>query len=692
MHKIINRIHKFIKNNDFLKALSKSFLICIPLFVIGSFALLLSNFPINSYKEFLEGLLDGQVKLVLDYITRGTFDVISIAIVLSVCYNYASIKKLNTLTIFSMMVAGTCSYLALVYEPSSKNAFGIANLFTSLVVCAASCNIYLLITKLFNRRKGKIIGNTNYVFQVVINSIWPTVITIGVAALAKVILVAIFDTSDINSIISLPIVLFFKAIKNDFLSGFLYVLIVHIFWMFGIHGSNVLESVVEGNFMIESIGSNIFTKTFNDTFVLMGGCGALLALVIAILIFSKQKSTKKLGAVSLITVPFNINELLVFGLPIVLNPTFFIPFVITPIFCFLSSYLAIYWGLVPMPMTEVNWTTPIIFSGYLATGSVSGAILQVFNLVASVFIYMPFVKKYDKVLETKLADNIKELENVLFNDIKEGREPDLVHEAGEFSGIARLLILEISEGIKEDKFEIYYQGQFDQNQKCYGAEALLRFKYHDKVSIAPPLVIEIAKEGSLIYELEKYLFKKIVEDIKKNELKDLVISFNITMPTLMNDNFEEDVLTIINHDEKIAKLINFELTEESSFNNDDKVIGKIHRLSEKGFLFSIDDFGMGHTSLLYLQTSSFKELKLDGSLVKQLFSLNTNEMIIASIVYLSETIKFDIVAEYVETKEEFEKLKSLKVYRYQGFYFAKPMPYNEFVKALNDNSFWKNES
>lgn len=135
----------------------------------------------------------------------------------------------------------------------------------------------------------------------------------------------------------------------------------------------------------------------------MGGCGTTLSLIIAFYIASKRKHHRNLSSMSLPAGLFNINEPMVFGLPIVLNPVFFIPFILTPVVLTLVSYLAIAIGIVPRTVAMIPWTTPPIIGGFLATGSIVGSLLQIVNMSIGVLLYMPFVIVAERI-EARKAD------------------------------------------------------------------------------------------------------------------------------------------------------------------------------------------------------------------------------------------------------------------------------------------------
>ena len=196
--------------------------------------------------------------------------------------------------------------------------------------------------------------------------------------------------------------------KRQLLSGAFYIVTLHLLWFFGIHGSHVyfeINEVYFKEFLHKNIQSvemgmqptEIVNTVFLNSVCDLGGAGSTLALVVAILLVSKNKSNRRIAKFGFIPSLFNVNEILLFGMPIVFNPVFFIPFISIPLINLCLAYAATAIGLIPVIAQDINWTTPPFLSGYIATGSFSGVILQIFLLVLDVAIYVPFVKKLDKI-------------------------------------------------------------------------------------------------------------------------------------------------------------------------------------------------------------------------------------------------------------------------------------------------------
>lgn len=212
----------------------------------------------------------------------------------------------------------------------------------------------------------------------------------------------------VSTYIQIPLLGLSQGLGSVILVTFL----VQLFWFFGLHGHNVLAPVMEG---IYSVALNENTAVYNatqstadlpwlwtrgsfDAYAQMGGSGVTLALIIAIFLFSKREEYKVVAKLSAPMGVFNINEPMIFGIPMVLNPLFVIPWLIVPPICATIAYLATASGLIPPVFAAVPWITPPGLYAYLATGgSVMAAVISLFNLLVAFLIWTPFVIAANKV-------------------------------------------------------------------------------------------------------------------------------------------------------------------------------------------------------------------------------------------------------------------------------------------------------
>jgi lactose/cellobiose-specific phosphotransferase system IIC component len=267
--------------------------------------------------------------------------------------------------------------------------------------------MFVRLHRLFGRRYHLFTVGVDHEFKAMLSTLLSAALTVLVFGLGNALIIRAFDVDSFRSLMALGFNNLFKRLGSGFLTGFIFVFASSVLWFFGIHGSDTLEGVMETYFTPQlsanqaavatgGVPTQIVTKEFFDCFVLMGGCGATICLLIAILLFSRNRARRGLGYAAAFPMIFIINEMMVFGLPIIFNPIMLIPFLVVPLVCYTIAYLAISAGLVPMITSEVAWTTPIILGGYHATGSVAGSILQLVNVVVGVLVYLPFVRMLDR--------------------------------------------------------------------------------------------------------------------------------------------------------------------------------------------------------------------------------------------------------------------------------------------------------
>jgi cellobiose PTS system EIIC component len=211
----------------------------------------------------------------------------------------------------------------------------------------------------------------------------------------------------INDLLATPL----NALGSSLIGALIAVMLIQMLWSTGLHGAAIVGgvmgpiwlSLMDENRLIYQANPdaelpNIITQQFFDLWIYVGGSGATLALVFIMLVWARSQQLKNISRLSVGPGIFNINEPVTFGMPIVMNPLLIIPFIITPIVLVLITYFAMSWGWVAKPNgVAVPWTTPIGFSGYLATGGkISGVVIQIVNFIVAGLIYYPFFRIWDK--------------------------------------------------------------------------------------------------------------------------------------------------------------------------------------------------------------------------------------------------------------------------------------------------------
>ncbi len=689
--KIMNRLE-----NSALKAVRQGLMMMMPLLIVSSISLMFMSLPISAYQEFLAGLCNGKIVEILDFAYSGVMDFFSVILAASTSFNYAMLKRrehkeyagydcIIVLPLITLVILA--GYSGIQFDTFSIKELSNTNTFTALFVALVSGKIFFVVRNHMYQGKKKRNVSSESVYTEALDGIMPAVIVILFFALLSQGFKLLFGVGSIQEVLEQFANTCLHTINSNFFSGVFILFAIHIMWFFGIHGSNVLDSLLRQNF--SEVGNGIYSKTFQDVFVILGGCGAVLCLIFVILLFSKRKNSKNLAKIAFPATVFNISEIIVFGLPLILNPIYLIPFITVPILNYIVSYGAIYFGLVPKVICEVEWTTPVLLSGYQATGSWTGAALQIVCILLGVCVYLPFFRMAEKSTEKQLAKDIKKLIKEFQKEEENLNIGILTERDDEIGKISRYLAADLEEAIRNKETFLLYQPQVNTDEKCIGAETLARWKHPLAGFIYPPLFVQLAKEKNILHDLEESILDEAIEaaaQIQSSVTGDFKISINITNHTLEWDAFEECLEHCVKKYHIASEKIWLEITEQEALVSTNEIIEKLHRLKRKGYKFLIDDFGMGHTSLLYLQTNYFDVVKMDGTLIRDILTNERNKGIIESIVHLGKSLNFTTIAEYVETSEQKEQLKTLGCDVFQGFLYSEPIPLEAFIQWMKNQN------
>jgi len=261
----------------------------------------------------------------------------------------------------------------------------------------------------------------------------------------------------------------------------------------------------------------------------------------------------------------------------------------------------------------------------------------------------------------------------------------------------------LEKAFNEEEFVLYYQPYFYADDlSIAGFETLTRWrsKHH---GVMPPIhFIPILEETGLILKLETFIIDQVCRDLKRiNNTKFATnkmvsTSINISPTSFKNEDVHKKVTKIVSWHKKggkstecgLSNQINIEITESSFLENPSKMIATLEQLKTSGFRISLDDFGTGYSSFSYLKDLPIDYLKIDISFVKQITTNDKLKSITKAIIDLAHNLEMKTIAEGVETKEQFELLRSFGCDIIQGFWLAKPMPIDELIEFIEK---WEEE-
>ncbi|PKR84129.1 PTS cellobiose transporter subunit IIC [Heyndrickxia camelliae] len=398
-----------LNNNRYLSALRDGFMVALPLIIFGSIFVVIANFP------FLDKVISesayAKYQDALGPASAATLSIMGLFVIVGIGYKLTQYYKVDA--IYGGVVA-LASFLILTPQVVEKvsgviptASLGAQGMFLGIFTAFISSELYRLFVQ-----KNWTIKMPPGVPDAVSRSfsaLIPITLTLTIFLVVRILFsYTPYDTVQnfIYTIIQQPLTHLGSGLPATIIA----VLLIQIFWFFGLHGQIIVNSVFDpiwyalndDNLKAFQAGTelpHVITKQFIDSFLVgMGGSGMTLAVVFLIFLIGKSRQIKELGKLGGPAGIFNVNEPIIFGLPIIMNPLVLIPWLLAPVVVAIVTYIAMSTGLVPRPAgVIVPWTTPVVLNGFLATGNAwQGGVLQAINFVIVAVIWWPFLKILDK--------------------------------------------------------------------------------------------------------------------------------------------------------------------------------------------------------------------------------------------------------------------------------------------------------
>ncbi|HZG14410.1 MAG TPA: PTS sugar transporter subunit IIC [Candidatus Bathyarchaeia archaeon] len=397
-----------------LRAIRDGVISALPFIIIGSFFLIIAFPPVPQDSAIALWAKAHVADILIPY--RLTMFIMSLYIAFGIGHNLAKSYNLDTLAGAQIAI---CAYL-LTIMPKVMDGVGfvlpMSNLGGHGLFVAMLSSIFAVEVLRICKQNKFTIKMPDQVPPSLIRS-FEALIPIGIVIIIMSLLTVVLGL-DLHALVDKAVGPLVSA--GDSLPGILIpIFLITFFWSFGIHGVSIVGTIARPLWEVylaknaEAVAAgqpipHVAPETFFQWFVWIGGSGATLGLVLCMLFFAKTKYTKTLGRTVLAPGIFNINEPVIFGMPVVLNPTLIIPFVIVPLINATVAYFATVLGLVNPTYIMPPWTLPAPIGAYLATGGDWRAIVLVLiNITISFVIYLPFFKMYEKKLmeqEKEAAD------------------------------------------------------------------------------------------------------------------------------------------------------------------------------------------------------------------------------------------------------------------------------------------------
>lgn len=416
-HKFLQKLEEFsgkMSQEIHLKAIRNSFMTLIPLLVLGGFMTFFAYVlfvPTSFMGKMMSEEMLNQLSGLTARINNGTMGIIGFLMMALVSYDIAKTRKFYnpmyvtvvTMAMYFIIIPFTSvvtvgGVTENVGGIINSGMFSTSNMFLALLVALVGSEVFMKLAKnekLQIHIKGQvppaIIESFNMIITVII-----TLVGTGIVCFILKIASGYELHEFINKVLQAPLVGFSATPVGIVVNIFLQ----NLCWVFGIHPAGVTNPIFDAPLLAALEQGEIINLPFRDVYGTLGGSGATIGLVIVILLFSKRSELRAIAKLGLPTSFFNINEPILFGIPIVYNLILGIPLCLVPVFNMLVAYFATVTGLVSKLSVYVAWSTPMGLSAYISSGGdLRNVFLQIALILADSCIYLFFVKIYEASLK-----------------------------------------------------------------------------------------------------------------------------------------------------------------------------------------------------------------------------------------------------------------------------------------------------
>lgn len=293
--------------------------------------------------------------------------------------------------------------------------------------------------------------------------------------------------------------------------------------------------------------------------------------------------------------------------------------------------------------------------------------------------------------ETSVEELLKRADTAMYQAKAAGRNTLKFHDPQMQKTLEMRMELEsqLRTALLNQQFLLLYQPQVDVSRRMFCAEVLLRWNHPERGWLSPTEFITTAEESGLIIPIGHWVLYQACTQLKawadKERGAELLLAVNVSARQFRQPNFVEEIRQILVQTGANPELLKLELTESVVLDNVSDAIHKMQELRRMGVRFAMDDFGTGYSSLAYLKRLPLTQVKVDQSFVRDIAADANDAAIVQAIIAMSDTLGLEVIAEGVETEEQFELLRQYGCEQFQGFLFGRPVTLTALESVLIEN-------
>ena len=666
----LSRFALQVESIRILKSIRDGFAGIMPVLLIGAFIFMLYELEIPL---FLDAMIVPGVNwhLTFEYMHRGALGVISLAAVVSISYSLAVHSPHYSSRVLSPLVpslVGLACLFILIYIPGVGSRFadfGGGGVFLAVFSAVVSHLLFFI----FYRYRLVVVrprAATSYMAQVVL-LLEPALFTVFIFGAVRFFFSSIY-IDNIPAFINERVVGMltgaYSRINSPLASIAFFTMVYQFLWFFGLHGGDMVYEIYAN-----VGGSEVLCQHFFRHFVLLGG-GGTLALVFAVLIVRWKNAMRPM----LLSLPMgiaNIGTPAVYGLPVLFNPFFLIPFIFAPMFSAIIAHMAFSVGMSPAIIPEISRdlssTMPFGISGTFITGSAMAGVVQIIGIVIGTCIYLPFVWMAHNSSEERCDFAIEEL-------MSRDAAPYLARK-DDVGVFARSLFEEMEYDLRRKRgFYLEYQPMIDSHNRMLSFEARVRYRHNSLGPLPPELVQALAEEGRLDGDLNTFIVEDALsslQSLREYGFTDLLMTINLSPKHLGKKKSIEMIEAALDKYDIDPSFVRVELSSHEVLGPGFDPWTLFNALEAIGLRVIIDNYSLQLTHFNNLRRMGVKAIKLSSALTQDVQYNELSANVIKDIAEHATPIT--IIAEQIETKAQRDILIELGCEIFQGIYFSKPM-------------------
>jgi lactose/cellobiose-specific phosphotransferase system IIC component len=685
--------HRTPRYRLWIRAIREGFVALLPLTLLGAMANVVAYLPIRGYNEWMSqwfGPHWGATATLTLTATMGIMGLASamvIAMRLSAMLVEQSARPEAPQASVATVAAAGFMLVVLPGQSASLSALGYVHILEGLLVGLATAELMHWASRWQPRHEGLHALESGVPLQQALRLSEQAAIVLVLIYLAHQALGLLGQW--VAQAIVTPLHHSLQAnLPGAWLMNLMLVVVNQVFWLVGINGGQLLLNLGASGASYIADPAVLYapqaaSPTFVNAFAHLGGAGATWGLIIACLAGCKDAGLRNLAWFSTLPALLNVNELLLFGIPLVFGRALLVPFLAAPAVSCLIAVAAVEWGGMSLNGTPAAWSTPILISGYVMTNSWVGALVQAVALGASILIYLPYVKRLEA---QRLRRNQRTLSAALdYLTTPVQAAPNLLERPDNLGEIARALMEDFRRDLGGPNVSLAYQPKHDIGGRVVGVEALLRWRHPLHGPIPTAAIINIAEECDMIHQIGHWVVNQACADLaqwRKEGWGGFVVGINMSPAQLENPDWVNVMRKALHTHGLDAQSLDLEITEGRMMSSSQQADATLAELESMHLKLSMDDFGMGCTSLLYMQRFRMHSIKLDGSLTRDVLDNPVNQDIIRAVARLGKSQGVCVVAEFIEHQDQRDLLQDLGCDLFQGWLYSPALPAAELQAYL----------